>query len=58
MKVLKIMNFSGLELTKVQKGKETMAYGDFSLGKMSVEKLLGQIAVRIEHGGGLTRNTV
>ena len=45
MEVPKIKSFSGLELTKIEKGEETMTYGNFSLGKMSVEKLLGQIVL-------------
>lgn len=43
MEFLKVKSFSGLELTKIEKGEETMTYGNFSSGKMSVEKLLGQI---------------
>lgn len=45
MEFLKVKSFSGLELTKIEKGEETMTYGNFSLGKMSVEKLLGQIVL-------------
>lgn len=45
MEFLKVNSFSGLELTKIEKGEETMTYGNFSLGKMSVEKLLGQIVL-------------
>lgn len=45
MKILKIKSFSGLELTKIEKGEETLAYGEFSLGRMTVERLLGQFVL-------------